>query len=167
MTAFTACCLIALDKCPGVWPISVGEVVQRIVGKAILSMIGVEIQQSAGSLHLCAGQPSGCEADIHALRHIFDDVSTQAALLVDASNAFNKIVSLICVHKENWWLACVFEVCSDTKEVKLTFLHPHGPLNSVKYPEPQNIHTTPMDDILTLVGPRTRSGRVYSLTKKK
>ena len=83
--------MIALDKCPGVRPIGVGEVVRRIVGKAVLSVIGVEIQQSAGSLQLCAGQPSGCEAAIHALRHIFDDVTTQAALLVDASNAFNNL----------------------------------------------------------------------------
>ena len=54
-------------------------------------MIGIEIQQSTGSLRLCAGQPSGCEAAIHALRHIYDDTSTQAALLVDASNAFNNL----------------------------------------------------------------------------
>ena len=71
-----------------------------------------------------------------------------------------------CLYEENWWLACVLEVCSDNKEVKLTFLHPHSPSNSFKYPEPQNIHTIPMDDILTLVDPRTRSGCVYSLTKK-
>ena len=68
-----------------------GEVVWLIVSKAILSMIGVEIQQTAGSLQLCAGQPSGCEAAIHTLRHIFDDTYTQAALLVDASNAFNNL----------------------------------------------------------------------------
>ena len=91
LTAFTACQLIALDKCPGVRPIGVGEVVRRIVGKAILSVIGVEIQQSAGSLQLPAGQPAGCEAAIHTLRYIFDDVTTQAALLVDASNAFNNL----------------------------------------------------------------------------
>ena len=91
LTAFTACRLIALDKCPGVRPIGVGEVVRRIIGKAILSVIGVEIQQSAGSFQLCAGQPSGCEAAIHALRHIYDADSTQAALLVDASNAFNNL----------------------------------------------------------------------------
>ena len=54
-------------------------------------MIGVEIQQSAGSFQLCAGQPSGCEAAIYALRHIYDADSTQAALLVDASNAFNNL----------------------------------------------------------------------------
>ena len=45
------------------------------------------------------------------------------------------------------------------------FLHPPGPSNSFKYPEPQNIHTIPMDGILTLVDLRTRSSRVYSLTK--
>ena len=50
-------------------------------------MIGVEIQQSAGSLQFCAGQPSGCKAAIHALRHIYDETSTQAALLVDAFTA--------------------------------------------------------------------------------
>ena len=50
---------------------------------------------------------------------------------------------------------------------KGTFLHPHGPSNSFKYPEPQNIHNILIDDILTLVDPRTRSGRVYSLTKKE
>ena len=72
-----------------------------------------------------------------------------------------------CLREENWWLACVLEVCSDTKEVKLTFLHPHDPLNSFKYPEPQHIHTVPMVDILTFIDPRTRSGRVYFLTKKK
>ena len=60
----------------------------------------------------------------------------------------------------------MLEVCSDTKEVKLTFLYPHGPSNLFKYPEPQNIHTTPMDDILTLVDPRTRSGCVYSDKKE-
>ena len=34
-------------------------------------------------------------------------------------------------------------------------------------PTPHNIRTIPMDNILTLVDPRTRSGRVYSLTKKE
>ena len=30
------------------------------------------------------------------------------------------------LHDKNWWLPCVLEVCSDTNEVKLTFLHPHA-----------------------------------------
>ena len=40
-----------------------------------------------------------------------------------------------CLFDENWWLACVLEVCSDTKEVKLTFLRPS---NSFKYPTPHH-----------------------------
>ena len=73
---------------------------------------------------------------------------------------------ITCLHEENWWLACMLKACSDTKKVKLTFLHPHGPSNSFKYPEPQSIHTTPMDDILTLVDPRARYGHVYAMTKR-
>ena len=68
-----------------------------------------------------------------------------------------------CLHDGNWWLACVLEV---THEVKLTFLHPPGPSSSFRYPQSQDIHTIPIENILTLVDPRTRTGRVYLLTKK-
>ena len=66
-----------------------------------------------------------------------------------------------CMYDENCWLACVLGVCSDTNQVKLTFMHPHGPSNSFKYPDPHDINTIPKESILTLVDPRTRrSGRV-------
>ena len=44
---------------------------------------------SAGSLQLCAGQKSGCEAAAHAMREIYQEEETDAVLLIDASNAFN------------------------------------------------------------------------------
>ena len=55
-----ACQLIALDKNPGVRPIGIGETVRRIIAKAVLCIISKDIQVAAGSVHLCAGQPSGC-----------------------------------------------------------------------------------------------------------
>ena len=69
--------LIALDKCPGVRPISVGEVVRRIVGKAVLATIKMDILETAGPLQLCAGQDAGCEAAIHAMRSVFSEEGTE------------------------------------------------------------------------------------------
>ena len=121
MTAFTACQLIALDKCSGIRPIGVGEVARQIVGKAVLSVMGVEIQQAAGSLQLCAGQPSGYEAAIHALRHIFDNATIQAALLVDASNAFNNLNHQLA-------LANIASICPAFSRILINTYHNHANL---------------------------------------
>ena len=86
-----ACRLVALDKNPGVRPIGIGEVVRRIIAKAVLSVVGGDIQQAAGALQLCAGQISGVEAAIHSMRSIFAEDSSEDMLLVDASNAFNSL----------------------------------------------------------------------------
>ena len=94
LSSFVACRLIALDKSPGVRPIGIGEVVRRIVGKSILSVINSDILDIAGPLQLCAGQEAGCEAAVHAIRCIFESQDTEAILLVDASNAFN------CLNRE-------------------------------------------------------------------
>ena len=69
LTAFTACRLVALDKCPGVRPIGIGKVLRRIVGKAILAVIGPGVQQVTGALQIYTGQQGGCEAAVHAMSH--------------------------------------------------------------------------------------------------
>ena len=98
LTAFVACRLMALDKCPGVRPIGIGEVVRRILGKAVLATIGNEIQEAAGAMQVCAGHQAGSEAAIHAMRETFEDPNTEAALLVDASNAFNTLNRKMALH---------------------------------------------------------------------
>ena len=98
LKAYVACRLIPLDKHSGVRSIGVCEVVRRIVSKAILSIIGQDIQSTAGSIQLCAGQPAGIDAAIHAMVWIFDDDNTQAILLVDASNAFNNLNRKTALH---------------------------------------------------------------------
>ena len=89
LSAFVACRLIALDKCPGVRPIGIGETVRQIVGRAIATAISDDIQEAAGPLQVCAGHLSGCEAAVHAMRQVFESSDTEAVILVDASNAFN------------------------------------------------------------------------------
>ena len=89
--AFTACRLIPLDKRPGVRPIGICEVVRRIVGKAVMSVVGQDVLKAAGPLQLCAGQEAGCEAAVHAMRQVFASATADGILLVDASNAFNNL----------------------------------------------------------------------------
>ena len=88
MSAFVACRLIPLDKCPGVRPIGIGEVPRRIISKAILWLLSSDIESAAGPLQTCAGQMGGYEAAIHAMRGIYQSPMTEGVLLVDAENAF-------------------------------------------------------------------------------
>ena len=88
LEAYIACRLIPLENQPsGIRPIGIGEVLRRIVGKAIVTEIKGDIMECAGSLQLCAGQKAGCEAAAHAMKEIFEEEGTDAVLFVDASNA--------------------------------------------------------------------------------
>ena len=72
------------------------------MGKAVLATIGDDIQEAAGAMQVCAGHQAGSEAAIHAMRENFEDPNTEAALLVDASNAFNTLnrkVALLNIQK--------------------------------------------------------------------
>jgi hypothetical protein len=95
---FIASRLIALGKHPGVRPIGIGEVIRHIIGKVILTVVSDDIQMSAGSQQLCAGQKAGCEAAVHAMRNVFEDPATEGVLLVDASNAFNNLNCEVALH---------------------------------------------------------------------
>ena len=98
---YLACRLIPLYKNPGTRPIGIGEVLRQIVGKAVIFIIKPEILQTAGSLQLCAGLPSECEAAVHALSDIYPRDSTYAILLADASNAFNALNRKALLHSIN------------------------------------------------------------------
>ena len=93
-----ACRLIPLDKSPGIRPIGIGEVLRRIIGKSAMHVMKDDISISAGCLQLCASQPSGCEAAVHAVREIFQEEECDAVILVDASNAFNSINRKAMLH---------------------------------------------------------------------
>lgn len=91
LTAFTACHLIALDKCPSVRPIGIGETARCIISRAILTTFKDEIQAVADPLQLCAGQEAECEASVHAMRQLFETPEVEATIIVDASIAFNTL----------------------------------------------------------------------------
>ena len=91
--------LIPLDKGNGkVRSIGVGEVIRRTIGKCVTKVAKQDVINASGAMRVCAGQKSGGEAAIHAMRNIFEADETDAALLVDASNAFNSLNRAAALH---------------------------------------------------------------------
>ena len=88
-----ASCLIALDKCPGVRPIQIGETLCRVVGKTICLATHINVTMVCSSDQLYAGLSSGIEEAIHAMNSLYLDHqgsnSGWGVLMVDAANAFN------------------------------------------------------------------------------
>ena len=84
-------------------------------------VFGNDIQEAAGKLHLCAGQPAGIEAAIHAARQLYDDDSTEGFLLVDASNAFNQLNRQAALHNISTLCPPLATVLQNTYEVVRTF----------------------------------------------
>ena len=102
LSSLIACRLIPLDKNPGIRPIGIGEVLRRILGKAVTTFIKQDIISSVGPLQLSSGQEGGAEAAIHAMRKVFSEDDCQGVLFVDATNAFNSLnraSSLYNIHK--------------------------------------------------------------------
>lgn len=93
-----SCRLIALNKCPGARPISIGDTARRIIAKAILTITKADTQEETGSVQLCADQISGTKIAVYTVKTLFQQEDTEAILLMDATNAFNSLNRLVALH---------------------------------------------------------------------
>ena len=98
LEAFTSCRLILLDKNPAIRPIGVGEVLRRIVEKAVSGFLKEEIKEATGPPQVCAGHNAGVEAAILAMSQVFEEEGTDGILLIYASNAFNQMNRSAALH---------------------------------------------------------------------
>ena len=104
LSPLLSCRLIALNKNLGVRPIGIGEIPRRILVKAVLRITESDIRYAAGALQLSAGQIAGVETAVHMVQDTFCCDETEAALLVDASNAFNTLNRAAALHNVEVYL---------------------------------------------------------------
>ena len=62
---------VALDKCPGVRPLGIGEVWMRLWSDCCHMKTKAAATTACGNTQLCAGLRSGIEANLHAVRAIW------------------------------------------------------------------------------------------------
>ncbi len=101
--------VIALNKNPGVRPIGIGEVLRRLLGKAMVSSMGVDIEELCGVEQLCSGLKGGIEGAIHAMNKIYNEKSSLGVgvLGVDAKNAFNSVNRVVGLWNARYlWPRC-------------------------------------------------------------
>ena len=85
--------LVALDKCPGVRLVGIGEAWRRLLAKCVIAIAGREAKVACGTAQLCAGLEAGIEGAAHAIDTLWrqhEDDEEWGFLLVDARNAFNE-----------------------------------------------------------------------------
>ena len=93
LAEFVACRLVPLrkDDGEGIRPIGIGEIIRRIIAKAVGRLVKPYTIDATGSLQTCSGIDGGIEATIHSMAKKFEDDETEGILLVDAENAFNEL----------------------------------------------------------------------------
>ena len=83
---------------PDCRPIGVGEVLRRIIGKAVVAVLRKDIVQSIGTINLCAGQKAGPETIIHLMNDLLQEDDCEGLLLVDGTSAFQLLNRLTTLH---------------------------------------------------------------------
>jgi hypothetical protein len=71
------------------------------------------------------------------------------------------------MHDKFWWSGCVLSVGEESNDMKINFLHPHGPSASYAYPAMPHILRLPQSAILAKVSPNTATGCTYYLTSEE
>ena len=72
--------------------------IQGIKGNAIVMQLKDDIKTLVESLQVCAGHEAGCKSLIHPMPTFYEERSSEAVLLVDASSTFNSVNSNEFLH---------------------------------------------------------------------
>ena len=62
-----ACCLVAMDKRPGVCPVGIRDTLYCVISKLVMRVARYRAKTTYGRLQLCAGLEVGIEEVTHAM----------------------------------------------------------------------------------------------------
>ena len=69
-----------------------------------------------------------------------------------------------CIYNTFWWIGLILEVDVELGDVKIDFLHPHGPRKTFTWPVGGDTCHIPMKNILcSISAPLTATGRTYNI----
>jgi hypothetical protein len=72
-----------------------------------------------------------------------------------------------CMYDTFWWVGCVLSVSEELNDVKISFLHPHGPSASHIYPATPHILWLLQSAIIAKVSPKPATGCTYTSTSEE
>ena len=73
---------------------------------------------------------------------------------------------VVCMYDQQWWVGNICDT-SEEQDVKVTFMHPHGPSKSFSWPTREDICWVPLPHIIKIIdAPVTSTGRKYKLPTK-
>ena len=96
MKPLLACHLIILNKRPGEHSVGIWDTAHYIIAKVV--MVTLDVQKATGYRQMCGGQISGIEAAVHITRSAFELENKETLLLVDDTNAFNRLNRQVALH---------------------------------------------------------------------
>ncbi|HEY9815494.1 MAG TPA: hypothetical protein V6D20_06805, partial [Candidatus Obscuribacterales bacterium] len=129
--ALLSCCLIALDKNPGVRPIGIGHIWRRMIAKCFLAVAGPSATEVCGVDQLCVGLQAGIEGAVHAASQFWKEHATDddfGFLCIDAKNAFNEMnrVTMLWTIRHEWPQGALFTFNCYKHWIRLVAHDPSG-----------------------------------------
>ena len=81
---------------------------------------------------------------------------------------FTLMSYVACNYDEKWWVGMILELDQQNNDMKVTFMHPHGPSKSFFWPRRDDVcWMPPASVILKLSSPSTVNGRSYTFNSKE
>ena len=109
----------------------------------------------------CTSEDNKCVGTFNIVKGTLEKDSTN-----DIEHPVVKLMDFVaCKYDSFWWVGLIGEVVEVNKDVKVVFLHPHGPGKSFTWPNREDCCWVPLTNILQVIKTSTtRTGHIYDIS---